>query len=126
MSFIPHFRRTRIQEYLLRIAHVQCFEDFVPVPVNSYVLAGNSQIVVHGFETVRVHAVKPNEDKLHILKLQNVVCIPAFHTNLVSFRRARKAGILWDTERDILYEWTNLPRQWMYGIGVSATPTRKP
>ena len=76
----------------------QRFEDFVLVSESVY--AGEGQVQVQGFGTVRINIDRPS-GKLNI-KLAQVAFIPNFQTNTVSFRRLKTKGIEWDTENNNL------------------------
>ena len=67
----------------------QRFEDFVQA--SDYLVAGDGQVRVEGYGTVRIKLSRPSGEIS--IKLAKVALIPDFQTNTVSLQRLKAKGI---------------------------------
>jgi len=65
-----------------------------------YLVAGDGQVRVEGYGTVRIKLSRPLGEIS--IKLAKVALIPDFQTNTVSLRRLKAKGISWDLQNNVL------------------------
>ena len=65
-------------------------------------MSGSTTYPILGYGTVDVLFTTPTGQQMTI-PLRHIALIPGFFTNLISFSRAKEAGIFWDTKKDTLY-----------------------
>jgi IS30 family transposase len=76
--------------------------DFTSAEECDELLVGDTATKIEGYGTVVLYAQPVTGDRPAELTLKDVAYAPGFHTNLVSFKRAKRGGIFWDTKLDIL------------------------
>ena len=69
----------------------------LPLP-GDCVWAGNTQVWIQGYGTVRIRARDLTGER--IIRLDNAALCPDIHCNLVSFRLLRQQGIWWDNQAE--------------------------
>jgi len=73
-------------------------ENLRPPLPGDYIWAGNTQVWIQGYGTVRIKARDLNGE--HMITLHHVALCPDILCNLVSFRLLRQQGIWWDNESE--------------------------
>ena len=76
------------------------FLTYEPADQLDTLIAGDHEVQIHGYGTGIAYA-HGSAGKAEMY-LQNAIYIPSFHTNLISFRRMKKGGFSWDTDRNTL------------------------
>ena len=69
---------------------------------NDYLVSGSTTYPIKAYGTVDITINSPT-GQTETITLSHVALVPGFFTNLVSFSRAKHAGIYWNTRKDTLY-----------------------
>jgi hypothetical protein len=77
------------------------FLTYEPASEADIVICGTQEVEIEGYGTAIAYGQGPRGQV--DMYLQNAAYIPTFHTNVISFRRMKRAGITWNTSNNKLY-----------------------